>query len=120
MCFGRNLGYGLTDLDTLMNIASVRLDGPGDVPGLLMSKVTGGRAGLDANFYRPSTMAVFALIRGLFGWTPAAYHALNIALHAACIALVVAFARAAALRFGLPRPRSSRRGCWTRRSSRTF
>jgi hypothetical protein len=105
-CYAPLLSYGLTDVDTLMNIAAARVDGLADLPALLLSKLTGGRAGLNANFYRPTLMVLIAAVRGAFGWTPAAYHALDIAAHIACILLVVAFARLAALRFGLPRPRS--------------
>jgi hypothetical protein len=105
-CYAPILSYGLTDVDTLMNIAAARVDGLADLPALLLSKLTAGRAGLNANFYRPTLMVWFAAIRGVFGWTPAAYHALSIAAHIACILLVVAFARLAAMRFGLPRPRS--------------
>jgi hypothetical protein len=105
-CYAPLLFYGLTDVDTLMNIAAARVDGLADLPALLLSKLTGGRAGLNANFYRPTLMVLYAAVRGAFGWTPAAYHAVGIAAHIACVVLVVAFARLAALRFGLARPRS--------------
>lgn len=105
-CYAPLFFYGLTDLDTLMNIAAARVDGLADLPALLLSKLTGGRAGMNANFYRPTVMVLFAAIRGVFGWTPAAYHGVAVAVHIICVVLVVAFARLAALRFGLARPRA--------------
>ena len=43
-CYGAGLSYGLTDLDTMMNIAAVRVDSFGDLETVLFSKLTGGRA----------------------------------------------------------------------------
>ena len=70
-CYASLVSYGLTDVDTLMNIAAARVDGLADLQALLLSKLTGGRAGLNANFYRPTLMVLYAAVRGAFGWTPA-------------------------------------------------
>ncbi|MGE0481954.1 MAG: hypothetical protein AB7Q17_15945, partial [Phycisphaerae bacterium] len=43
--------------------------------------------------YRPLTLFTFALQYALHGLAPAGFHAVNVALHALCAALVVAFVR---------------------------
>jgi hypothetical protein len=105
VCYGPVIGFGLTDKDTLMHITEARIQGPGDVLDLLSKKLAGGRAPLDANFYRPTVMLTFAGLRGLFGWSAPGYHVFDLALHAANGWLLALFAATCAVRTGLPAAR---------------
>ncbi len=104
VCYGRVLSYGLTDMDALMDVAEGRVESVSDALSLAGEKLTGGRARVGANFYRPAMMLVFAGLRGVFGWEPAGYHAFDLALHALNAWLLALFATAAARRVRAPRP----------------
>jgi hypothetical protein len=98
------LGYGLTDIDTFMNIHEARVESFTDLRGQLVKPLTGGRAGLRANFYRPTTMLANAALRAAFGWDPVGYHAMALVVHALIGVLVALFAATCALRAGAARP----------------
>lgn len=111
LCHYQILGYGLTDIDTFMLITEARVDQPGDLWDVASGKLTGGRAGRTANFYRPTAMLVFAALRAAFGWEPAGYHAVALALHATCGVLLAALCLRLAHVVALPRPRTFALGC---------
>ncbi len=105
VCYGPVVGFGLTDKDTLMHITEARVQGPGDLLALLSKELTGGRAPLDANFYRPTVMLTYAALRGLFGWSAPGYHVFDLSLHALNGWLLALLAATCAVRAGLPAPR---------------
>lgn len=103
-CYGHVLGYGFTDVDTLMYVVAARVEGLDDLLGQFAMKLTDGRAGDTANFYRPSVMLMFVGLRAAFGWEPIGYHAVDLFLHALCGLLLAEFLRACAQRAGIRRP----------------
>jgi hypothetical protein len=104
-CYFHVVGFGLTDKDTLLHITEARVEGAGDLVGMLTKPLTGGRAPLDANFYRPTVMLSYAGLRAAFGWNAIGYHIFDLALHALNGCLLALFAARCAARSGLAKPR---------------
>jgi hypothetical protein len=90
-----NLSLGFTGYDALADVAAARVDGFEGLVEQVWKPVTGGAAGQFANFWRPTTMLHFALLRGLFGWDPLGWQLWDLALHLVLVILVFAVLRAA-------------------------
>lgn len=99
------LAYGFTDIDSLLYIREAGSFRLSEASALFTEKLTGGRAGDTANFYRPLVGALYAALRALFGWHPAGYHAFAIGLHALNGVLVVALASVTGRAARLTQPR---------------
>ena len=93
VCFSWILELGFTDTDALADVAAARVDGFGGIWGELTVPLTDGVAGKNANFWRPTTMLQFAMLRGLFGWSPVGWQAWDLGLHLLCMVLVYAIVR---------------------------
>jgi hypothetical protein len=80
--------FHFDDYWVLADSAAVRLDGPLDIAGFFVA----GRNGFV--LYRPlSTLIYFRLLRALFGYDAAGYHAVQIAFHTANALLVYGIGR---------------------------
>lgn len=77
VAFGPMLAWDFTDADAWADVAWARRP----LADQLLVKLTGGVAGDDANFWRPSAMLQFWVERRLFGWSPAGWHAFDLAEH---------------------------------------
>jgi hypothetical protein len=84
------LRLGFTDTDALADVAAGRVGSWTDAWGQLSSPLTNGVAGLNANFWRPTTMIQFAMLRGLFGWSAWGWQAWDLLLHMSCVGMVYA------------------------------
>jgi hypothetical protein len=84
------LELGFTDTDALADVAAARIDSWSDVWGQFSSPLTDGVAGKNANFWRPTTMVQYALLRGLFAWSPLGWQVWDLLLHLSCVFMVYA------------------------------
>jgi hypothetical protein len=58
---------------------------------------------INTNYYRPVSLASYALDHAVFGLNPAAFHGVNVALHALCAALVLVIGWRLVERLGGPK-----------------
>jgi hypothetical protein len=84
------LQLGFTDTDALADVAAGRVGSGSEFWGQLSRPLTGGVAGANANFWRPTTMLQFAMLRGFFGWSAWGWQAWDLLLHLGCVGLVYA------------------------------
>ena len=75
--WGAALSWPLTDADAWADVAWARHP----LGDQVLTRLTGGVAGDNANFWRPLAMLQFWVQRRLFGWEAAGWHAWDLGLH---------------------------------------
>ncbi len=96
--FAPMLGWGFTDADAWADVAWARHP----LGDQLLSRLTGGVAGKDANFWRPAVMLQFWVERRCFGWNAVGWQAWDLAEHALATWLGAVFVAATARFAGVP------------------
>lgn len=85
--WGPALDWGFTDGDAWADVAWARHP----LSEQLLTPLTGGVGGANANFWRPAAMIQFWIQRRLFGWEAAGWHAWDLGMHVIASMLLAAF-----------------------------